>query len=93
MVNTNAPSGRFFMGDFMKTLYLYAAGLIAAVVMAAWVLGGRVAHEKCVATHAKNAAAAIETITQAQEKINVQTIQTATADIRRVLREKYTIAQ
>ena len=93
MADTNAPSGRFFMGDFMKTLYLYAAGLIAAVVMAAWVLGGCVAHEKCVSTHAKNAVAAIETITQVQERINVQTLHTATADIRRILREKYTIAQ
>lgn len=62
------------------------------IVWGAYRMGVRIATQQC---RADNAAAVLNMQTQTikhQEKLNAETFNTAAADIRRRLREKYTIA-
>jgi len=83
--------GAFFKGVFMMRFYM--AGLVFACCVLAYFMGHGAARSKCAAD---SAAAAhrmqIYTIKQ-QVKIDAETFNTGSADIRRVLREKYTIAE
>lgn len=70
----------------------YVVGLAVACAALAYMLGRGVATARCDARMAASAREIqIYTIKQ-QEKIDVETVNTRSADIRRVLREKYTIA-
>ena len=76
----------------MKMLYVYAAGILAASVATAGVIGARAGAAKCHAQHARDAAAAYAQMIKIQGNIHEKVLRTATDDIRRILREKYTIA-
>ena len=75
----------------MKHIYILAAGV--AAVFIAYAAGGRVAREKCRADVAATAVRAQQQILNKIGEIDAKTYHTATADIRRMLREKYTIAE
>ena len=76
----------------MKMFYVYAAGGLAALFCAAGVMGARVGAAQCRARHAADAAAAAQQMIKTQGEIHEKVLHMATADIRRSLREKYTIA-
>ncbi len=76
----------------MKTIYLYVTGLVAALITAAYVLGGRVATERWRNHAAESTVTDMEKIIKMGERVNAETIHHGTADIRRILRTKYTIA-
>ena len=63
------------------------------VVCGAYLVGGRVADAKCRATTAINTAAQQVEFIKLQEDINAEAVSRGGDDIRRVLREKYTIAE
>ena len=73
--------------------YIYVPLGVAAVVCGAFWAGGRIAREKCRANVAATDVATQQQIINKLGKINAETYDTATADIRRVLREKYSIAE
>lgn len=65
---------------------------MAAFLFGAYLAGGRIAREKC---RAEYSAAAVDNITKYNEqkrKIDAQVFNTTTVDIRRILRDAYTIA-
>ena len=72
---------------------IYFMAAIAAVVCCAYWAGLRIGREQCRADAARVATDAQTQILQQQRKIDAETYNRGTGDIRRVLREKYTIAQ
>lgn len=79
----------------MKVLYLF--GMVAAVVFCAYYSGRALGMAKCwerVAAQNVNMAIVAQRAAIAKErKIDEQVYNIGTADIRRVLRERYTIAE
>lgn len=75
----------------MNKLYLLL--FFIAVVWGAYWVGGRVASEKCRGAAANNAVAQQAELIKIQEVVNAEAVSRGVGDIRRVLREKYTIAE
>ena len=63
------------------------------VLFGAYIAGGRVATEKCRGMMVGDIAAKQMEIIKIQEDINAEAVSRGLGDIRRVLREKYTIAE
>ncbi len=72
---------------------LYFLLFFIVVVCGAYIVGGRVALEKCRADSAHNITAQQTEIIKIQGEINAETVARGVGDIRRVLRKKYTIAE
>ena len=73
--------------------YLYIPLGIAATVFVVYMAGARIGGQKCRADIADAAAQKQSEINLIIGEINAETYHTTTDDIRRVLREKYTIAE
>lgn len=76
----------------MKTfLFMFMAMCVA--IFFSYVVGVRVGRVQCNAHTARANAAHQSEIIKLQEKINAETFNIGLRDIRRILREKYTIAE
>lgn len=88
-------AGFFIKGFFMNKFYLIA--LFGAIVCGAYFYGLNIANEKCERRIAQENLRTLETnyIKSEQNKrlINEKVFKTGVADLRRILREKYTIAE
>ncbi len=80
-----------FLGDKMNKIYFLLFFIV--VVCGAYIVGGRVEHEKCKAVAADDVATHQMKFIRLQEDINAEAVSRGGDDIRRVLREKYTIAE
>ena len=74
-------------------LYIFLFFICVVVVAGAYWAGGRVAAQKCNARAAEVAVKQNQEIIKTMVAINEKTFNTGVRDIRRVLREKYTIAE
>ena len=72
---------------------IYFLLFLIVVVGGAYFVGGRVEHEKCKADAADKVASHQIQFIKLQEDINAEAFSRRGDDIRRVLREKYTIAE
>lgn len=72
---------------------IYFLLFFIVVVCGAYIVGGRVEHEKCKAVVADDVATHQIKFIRLQEDINAEAVSRGGDDIRRVLREKYTIAE
>ena len=76
-------------------LKIYIAALYGVIFIGAYWAGGRIANEKCRAEFATQNLESFNKIQsqiqQTKDKINAQTFNTAVDNIRRLLREQYTI--
>lgn len=89
---SDAPKwAHLFLGKIMQKIYILI-GFIGIVIGAYWA-GGRVATQKCDARIANMNARAITCAAKTMEKVNVETVNTSLYDIRRILRERYSIAE
>ena len=75
----------------MNKLYLLLFFIV--VVWGAYLVGGRVASEKCRGAVADDIVAQQTELIKIQEVVNAEVVSRGVGDIRRVLREKYTIAE
>lgn len=73
--------------------YLIVFVAIGVVIFSAYYIGGRVAVAQCVASRSKDVAQQQTKVIEIQRIVNDQVFNTATDDMRRVLREKYSIAE
>lgn len=73
--------------------YFFIIICVAFVLCAAYWAGGCVATQKCDARIANMNARAITCAAKTMEKVNVETVNTSLDDIRRILRERYSIAE
>ncbi len=73
--------------------YLYMLSFVVVCLIGAYVAGTRVGMARCRANTATQSINAYVQTMKQMEKINEKTNHTAVRDIRRVLREKYTIAE
>lgn len=73
--------------------YFVILAICAGVCAGAYWAGGRVATQKCDARIANMNARAITCAAKTMEKVNVETVNTSLDDIRRILRERYSIAE
>ncbi|MBQ2858950.1 MAG: hypothetical protein IJE82_01130, partial [Alphaproteobacteria bacterium] len=78
-------------GGNMNKLYFLLFFIV--VVCGAYIVGGRVASEKCRGAVANDIVAHQMKFIRLQEDINAEAVSRGGDDIRRVLREKYTIAE
>jgi DNA-binding TFAR19-related protein (PDSD5 family) len=76
----------------MKMKLLFAATLVAFFYAAFWA-GGRIALARCRADHVQNMVVQYIGQQQVKRKIDEKVFKTSVVDIRRGLREKYTIAE
>lgn len=74
-------------------IYIFLFFVFIVVVAGAYWAGGRVAAQKCNARAAEVAVKQKQEIIKTMGAINEKTFNTGVCDIRRVLREKYTIAE
>lgn len=74
-------------------IYIFLFFVFIVVVAGAYWAGGRVAVQKCNARAAEVAVKQNQEIIKTMGAINEKTFNTGVCDIRRVLREKYTIAE
>lgn len=74
-------------------IYIVIAGCVMGIILIAYVIGIKDGKNKCVLRASENIAKQQIHLIHLQEKINADTVKTATGDIRRVLREQYTIAE
>lgn len=72
---------------------LYFLLFFIVVVWGAYIAGGRVASERCRGAVADDIVVQQTEIIKIQEKINAEAVSRGGDDIRRVLREKYTIVE
>lgn len=72
---------------------LYFLLFFIVVVWGAYLVGGRVASEKCRGAVADGIVAQQTELIKIQEVVNAEAVSRGVGDIRRVLREKYTIAE
>ena len=72
---------------------LYFLLFFIVVVWGAYIAGGRVASERCRGAVADDIVVQQTEIIKIQEKINAEAVSRGSYDIRRVLREKYTIVE
>lgn len=76
----------------MKTyLFIFMAG--GAAIFFAYAAGNRVGQLKCNAQAEQNVARQQSEIIKTMENVNAETFNTGVRDIRRILYEKYTIAE
>ncbi|MDE6478142.1 MAG: hypothetical protein K2L94_02740 [Alphaproteobacteria bacterium] len=73
--------------------HIYAVGAVCAVVYAAYAAGNRLGRANCREHVAAENQILHTQIIQKQGEINVEALHTGVADIRRILRAKYTIAE
>ena len=80
---------------FATKKFMFGLGIClgAGIVIGAYWAGGRVATQKCDARIANMNARAITCAAKTMEKVNVETVNTSLYDIRRILRERYSIAE
>ena len=74
-------------------LYIGIAGRVLALFFLAYFVGVRDGKNRCVMRASENIAQQQIHLINLQEKINAETVRSNTGDIRRILREKYTIAE
>ncbi len=74
-------------------LYIGVAGFVLAIFFFTYLIGVRDGKNKCVMRASENIAQQQIHLIDLQEKIYAETVRSNTGDIRRVLREKYTIAE
>ena len=74
----------------MKIYLIIAIGIMLG---GAYFMGARITREKCKTEIANNQNANILNIIQIKENIDEKTFNTNTRDIRRILRDKYSIAE
>lgn len=72
---------------------LYVLLFVCAVVCGAYFAGGRAAKERCMAGYGADTVVQQAQIIKIQGDINAEAYNRNTGDIRRVLRERYTIAE
>ena len=72
---------------------VYFAALICAVIFLSCIIGGHVASVKCDARIAKMNVERIDINTKVIGETNDAVLHTGVGDIRRILHEKYTIAE
>lgn len=72
---------------------IYFLLFFIVVLCGAYLVGGRVEHERCKAVTADNLVAHQVQIIKLQEEINEEVVSRRGDDIRRVLRKKYTIVE
>ncbi|MDW3024800.1 MAG: hypothetical protein R8N50_03910 [Alphaproteobacteria bacterium] len=72
---------------------IYFLVFLIVVLVGAYFAGGRVANEKCRARLANSKADQQLEIVKLHEAVNEEVFSRGVGDIRRVLRERYTIAQ
>ena len=72
---------------------LYFLLFFIVVVWGAYLAGGRAALEKCRGAVADDIVAQQAELIKIQEVVNAEAVSRGVGDIRRVLREKYTIAE
>lgn len=72
---------------------LYFLLFFIVVVCGGYIAGGRVASERCRGAVADDIVVQQTEIIKIQEKINAEAVSRGSDDIRRVLREKYTIVE
>ena len=71
----------------------YCAALVGAVIFLSYFVGGYVANIKCNARIARTNSEQIIINTKIEEETNDAVFHTSVGDIRRILHEKYTIAE
>ncbi len=74
-------------------VYVFSAALVAVVILFAYYIGVHDGNNKCNMQHADNIVVQQTELIKLQGDINAETVNTAVGDIRRILREKYTIAE
>lgn len=74
-------------------IYFVVVGALVFIIVGAYHVGIKDGKNKCVLRTSENIAHQQIHLIHLQEKINANTVKTATGDIRRVLREQYTIAE
>ena len=72
---------------------IYFVALICALVVGAYIYGVNITMANCRAEHAQNNLADIQNIQKNKKDIHEKVYKTGVADIRSVLRDKYTIAE
>lgn len=72
---------------------IFIVATLVAFVVCAYMAGLRIGAERCRADAAHNASVAVSNIINQERKADAQTYGLDTGNIRRILREKYTIAQ
>lgn len=73
--------------------YMLVFGVLLVVVFVIYMAGVHNGNEKCRNNVADNVLQQHKDMIYLEEKINAETLHTATDDIRDILREKYTIAE
>jgi len=73
--------------------YVGIAGFVLAIFFLTYFIGVRDGKNKCVMRASENIAQQQILLIDLQEKIHAETVRSNTGDIRRVLHEKYTIAE
>ena len=81
-----------FNGDRMKKYLFLLLGFVAVILFAYWA-GGQVARQKCNALINESSASQQRIIIEQMGSVNEKVVNTGVCDIRRILREKYTIAE
>jgi hypothetical protein len=84
------PHRGIFYEGFMNKLYFILATLVAFLFM--FFAGHNNGMQKCQKNVTQNALQQQSEIIQIKEKINAETVASRTDDIRKCLRQKYTIA-
>ena len=74
-------------------LYLGIAGFVLVIFFLTYFIGVRDGKNMCVMRVSDNIAQQQTHLINLQETINAETVRSNTGDIRRILREKYTIAE
>ena len=74
-------------------LYVFIAALGVALILFAYYTGVRDGKHRCNMQISENVAQQQIHLIKLQEKIHAETVRSNTGDIRRVLHEKYTIAE
>ena len=80
----------FFYGGIMNKIYLVLAVLTAFLFV--YLIGINTGVQKCQKKIMRDDITQQRNLIHVKEKINAEVISTGTDDIRRILREKYTIA-
>ena len=73
--------------------YMYYIALFCGAIFFAYIAGMRVGDSNCRAKFASENSESIINNTNIMEQTNEQVFHTGTRDIRRILRERYTIAE
>lgn len=74
-------------------VYVFIAALVVAFILFAYYTGVRDGKHRCNMQISEHSAQQQVHLIKLQEEINAESMHVATGDIRRILREKYTIAE